>query len=175
MFLLAHSYVWRFQRNLANFPEHTIHQLGRSGRCSLCLRPHLPPPPPPSLGWEVLKERVYIPSTWCFISAWASGLAEGLCPAHSARSPHTGPRVPPGKLPVLLASGMCRTRAPGLEWVTAEPCCLGCHPSLLLLLNQGKVEEGQATWEYAQLPPSTPGFFHTHTYFMFVLRQHQGK
>lgn len=50
----------------------------------------------------------------------------------------------------------------------------GWSPQPPLLLNQGKVEEGQAAWEYAQLPPSTPGFFRTHTYFMFVLRQHKG-
>lgn len=136
----------------------------------------MPQPPSPSLGWEILKERVYLPSTWCFISAWALGacrrpLPSSLLPAHL----HTGPRILPDKVPVLLASGMCRIRAPGLKWVTAGPCCLGCHPNLFLLLNQGKVEEGQAAWEYAQLPPSTPGFFCKHIYFMFVLRQHQGQ
>lgn len=54
----------------------------------------------------------------------------------------------PGELPVLLVSGLCRTWAPGLEWVTEQsPAVWAVTSSFLLLLTKGKVGQGLAAWE----------------------------
>lgn len=155
---------WRFQRNLANFPEHTIHQLGtwRSGRPSLRRRPHLAATASRFTGMEVLKEKVYLPSTWCFISAWAAGLVEGLCPAHFCPLTTHRAKNSSRKLPVLLASGMCRTRAPGREWATAEPCCLGGHPSLLCSSTRARWKRDRLPGNmHSSLPPHLVSSAHT--------------
>lgn len=141
---------WHFQRDPVNLPE-LPHPSGwgtdedpvSASEDSLCLFlpfTGLAGPQGESLPVQHLALQPTL-SIWGSWKAVGAG-TQSLYPAtpDSARSSYAGPKILPGEVPFLLASGLCRTGVPGPDWVPEQnPGVWAVTSSLLLLLTLGKL------------------------------------